>query len=158
LESRLGPLLFQLPPYFKRTEEHAARLEHFLAMLPLGLRCTFEFRDRSWFGEDTLQQLRRYGVAFCSYDKPDVKCPLAATARFAYLRFHGPSARYRGKYTDEMLEAWAERLRKLAEYVDEVCCCFNNDARANAIANAKTLARLVDAAPATACAANAGLN
>jgi uncharacterized protein YecE (DUF72 family) len=155
LKSHLGPLLFQLPPYFKRTEEHAARLEHFLAMLPLGLRCTFEFRDRSWFGEDTMEQLRRYSVAFCSYDKPDVKCPLAATARFAYMRFHGPSARYRGKYTDEMLENWAERLRKLAGNVDEVYCYFNNDARANAIANATTLARLVDSASSAALAAGA---
>jgi uncharacterized protein YecE (DUF72 family) len=156
LKSHLGLLLFQLPPHFKRTEEHAVRLEHFLAMLPLGLRCTFEFRDRSWFSEDTMEQLRRYGVAFCSYDKPDVKCPLAATARFAYMRFHGPSARYRGKYTDEMLEDWAERLRKLAENVDEVYCYFNNDAQAHAVTNAKTLARLVDAAPTAVLATGPG--
>jgi uncharacterized protein YecE (DUF72 family) len=156
LKSNLGPLLFQLPPYFKRTEEHATRLESFLGLLPRGLRCTFEFRDKSWFGEDTLEQLRRHGVAFCSYDKPDVKCPLAATARFAYVRFHGPSERYRGKYTDRMLEDWARRLRKLAENVDEVYAYFNNDASANAIGNANTLARLVNSKPTAAIAAGAG--
>jgi uncharacterized protein YecE (DUF72 family) len=41
-------------------------------------------------------------------------------------------------------------------YADEVYCYFNNDAGANAVANAKTLAQLLDAVPATALAAGAG--
>ena len=38
---RLGPLLFQLPPYLKLD---LARLAAFLPLLPGDLRCAFEFR------------------------------------------------------------------------------------------------------------------
>jgi uncharacterized protein YecE (DUF72 family) len=61
LNSHLGPLLFQLPPYFKRTEEHTRRVNSFLQLLPRELLCTFEFRDKSWFGEETTEMLRRRG-------------------------------------------------------------------------------------------------
>src|SRR3972149_2892532 len=54
LKSRLGPVLFQLPPYFKRNDENAESLEAFLELLPRDLLCAFKFRVRSWFGEETL--------------------------------------------------------------------------------------------------------
>src|SRR3954469_8364894 len=41
LQERLGPLLFQLPPYFKKD---APRLREFLALLPQHPRSAFEFR------------------------------------------------------------------------------------------------------------------
>jgi uncharacterized protein YecE (DUF72 family) len=143
LKSRLGPVLFQLPPYFKRSEEHAKRLEDFLILLPRDLQCAFEFRGKSWFGEETLAQLRRRRAAFCSYDMPEVDCPLVATADFAYIRFHGTGARYRGNYTDRMLAGWAERLRELARDVDDVYAYFNNDAMGHAVKNAMTLRKML---------------
>lgn len=87
--------------------------------------------------------LRRHNVAFCSYDMPGVECPLVTTAGFAYVRFHGTGARYQGKYTEAMLEEWGRRLKRLASEVDDVYVYFNNDARANAVANAATLAGIV---------------
>ncbi len=36
LGDRLGPVLYQLPPFFTRTPEHAERFEAFLARLPGG--------------------------------------------------------------------------------------------------------------------------
>ena len=152
LNSHLGPLLFQLPPYFKRTEEHTQRVNSFLQLLPRELLCTFEFRDKSWFGEETTEMLRRRGIAFCSSDKPGVECPLVATARFAHMRFHGSRARYRGKYTDAMLEDWADRLSSLAREVDEVYVYFNHDAWAHAVTNAKTLAGLLGLSASLPCA------
>jgi len=119
------------------------RLESFLDLLPADLLCTFEFRHKSWFRDDTMEELRRHGVAFCAFDKPDLKCPLVATTGFAYMRFHGPGARYRGKYTDRMLEDWADRLIKLAKEVDEIYVYFNNDAFGHAVKNAITLGRLL---------------
>jgi uncharacterized protein YecE (DUF72 family) len=91
-------------------------------------------------------------IAFCSYDKPGVECPLVATARFTYMRFHGSRARYRGKYTDAMLEDWADRLSSLAREVDEVYVYFNNDAWAHAVTNAKTLAGLLGLSASLPCA------
>ena len=46
LKERLGPLLFQLPPYLKKD---APRLREFLALLPPNRRAAFEFRHQSWF-------------------------------------------------------------------------------------------------------------
>jgi len=155
LDTHLGPLLFQLPPYFKRSGEHATRLESFLELLPTDLPCTFEFRDKSWFGDDTFEVLRRHRAAFCSYDKPGLDCPLVATAGFAYMRFHGSGAGHRGNYTDRMLEDWAGRLRRLAKEVDDVYVFFNNDAFGHAVANAIKLGGLLGAARSTLATARA---
>ncbi|HEV8573638.1 MAG TPA: DUF72 domain-containing protein, partial [Dehalococcoidia bacterium] len=89
LKDRLGPVLFQLPPYFRHNDENIERLKAFIELLPAGIQAAFEFRDKSWFGQDTLDLLRRHGVAFCSYDMPGLECPLTTTAPFAYIRLHG---------------------------------------------------------------------
>src|SRR5260370_10006399 len=46
LKERLGSLLFQLPPNFKKDVQ---RLREFLALLPSKRRAAFEFRHQSWF-------------------------------------------------------------------------------------------------------------
>src|SRR5207245_967460 len=45
LKKRLGPLLFQLPPNFKKD---VPRLRAFLALLPPNQRVAIELRHRSW--------------------------------------------------------------------------------------------------------------
>jgi len=151
LEDRLGPILYQMPPSFHRTQENVERLEAFLPLLPRDLMHAFEFRHRSWFEEDTMEQLRRHGVAFCSFDMVGFRCPLLATAPYAYMRFHGSEARYASNYTDEMLEAWAARLNDLGRDTAEAFIYFNNDAWGYAVANASKLADLLGVAPAQAC-------
>jgi uncharacterized protein YecE (DUF72 family) len=144
LGDRLGPLLYQLPPGFHRTPENLARLEAFLPLLPGDVLHAIEFRHRSWFVDETAELLRRHSVAFCSFDMVGLKCPLLATARFAYMRFHGSEALYASNYTDEMLEGWAARLRDLSQEVDELYIYFNNDAWGYAVANARALTGLLD--------------
>ncbi|HEU4760201.1 MAG TPA: DUF72 domain-containing protein [Dehalococcoidia bacterium] len=146
LGDRLGPVLYQMPPSFHRSEENVERLEAFLPLLPPDLLHAFEFRHKSWFGDDTAEQLRRHGIAFCSFDMVGFECPLAATAPYAYLRFHGSEARYASNYTDGMLEGWAARLNHLGREVDQVFVYFNNDAWAFAVANAARLAELLGVA------------
>src|SRR3990172_5908771 len=92
LGDHLGPVLFQMPPFFHRTDENVQRLESFLSLLPKDVMHAFEFRHKSWFGEETREQLRRHGVAFCSFDMVGFECPLAATVPYAYMRFHGSEA------------------------------------------------------------------
>src|SRR3954471_4882651 len=48
LKNQLGPLLFQLPPNFKKD---ADRLRNFLKHLPARHRVAFEFRHESWFDD-----------------------------------------------------------------------------------------------------------
>jgi uncharacterized protein YecE (DUF72 family) len=144
LEPHLGPLLFQLPPQFKRTEETAANLESLLELLPRDLQCVFEFRDKSWFVDETYDLLREHKVGFCSFDSPKLKCPLVATAKFAYMRFHGSGDPHGGNYSDGALRRWASRLRSIAMGLDEVYVYFNNDAFGHAVRNAETLTGMVD--------------
>ncbi len=60
LGPRLGPLLFQLPPNFKKA---ADRLGDLCAKLPPDLRAAFEFRHGSWFDEEVYALLRRRRLA-----------------------------------------------------------------------------------------------
>ena len=116
-------------------------------LLPGDLLHAIEFRHSSWFVDETAGLLRRFGVAFCSFDMVGLECPLLATAPFAYVRFHGSEALYASNYTDEMLEGWAVRLGVLAREVDDVYVYFNNDAEGYAVANALTLGGLLGAGP-----------
>jgi uncharacterized protein YecE (DUF72 family) len=153
LGPHLGPVLYQLPPSFKRGDDEVERLERFLALLPGDVRHAVEFRDASWHGEETYELLRRYGVAYCWLDRGGEGPPLWPTARFGYMRFHGSSARYAGNYTDEMLSGWAQRLREASAGLEEVWVYFNNDWQAFAVANALKLAELLGVSTAGATAA-----
>jgi hypothetical protein len=62
LGTRLGPILFQLPPNLPKNLE---RLQAFLALLPTDRRFTIEFRHESWFDEDVFSALRSHDVALC---------------------------------------------------------------------------------------------
>ena len=136
LETKLGPLLYQLPPNMKRNDEV---LESFLSILPPGLSHVFEFRNQSWLNEEVFDILRRHGVGFCIYDMPDFTTPLVTTTDFSYIRFHGSTWMYGGCYSDEELKGWAERISNLTEGLSTAYIYFNNDAEAFAIRNARTL-------------------
>src|SRR5438128_5890339 len=57
LGSKLGPILFQLPPRWKINLE---RLQEFLVALPRKPRYAFEFRETSWITEPVLELLREH--------------------------------------------------------------------------------------------------
>lgn len=141
LEEKLGPLLFQLPPRFGRNVE---RLEGVLARLPPGVQAAFEFRDPSWHHEDVYACLAAHGAAFCVFEIAGFVSPLRVTADWAYVRLHGPGAKYTGSYAETTLAAWAERLRDLP--VDgTVWVYFDNDVAAAAPHDAAALKDLLRA-------------
>ena len=85
LGSRMGPILFQLPPNMQKDLQ---RLRGFLGLLPPGRRFTIEFRHESWFDDDVLSALREHDVALCVGEQDDFACPMYATATWGYLRLH----------------------------------------------------------------------
>jgi uncharacterized protein YecE (DUF72 family) len=101
LGRRLGPLLFQLPPYLRFD---AARLRDFLAVLPAGLEYAVEFRSDGWLNDETYGLLAARRVALCVADSEALATPLVATASFGYLRLR------REDYGDGDVDAWAERI------------------------------------------------
>ena len=82
-EKKLGPVLFQLPPYLKCD---AALLKDFMAALPRTLRSAFEFRHVSWFTDEVYQAMRAANVALCQAESDKLETPDVQTADFAYLR------------------------------------------------------------------------
>ncbi|HTK29671.1 MAG TPA: DUF72 domain-containing protein [Vicinamibacterales bacterium] len=141
LKRHLGPVLYQLPARFTRD---AARLDAFLAALPgneggTALHHVVEFRDPSWYVEETFGQLEAAGVALCLHDKDGSAIRTPFVGPVAYVRFHGPTGHYAGRYPRRRLDAWAERLGEQARLGRPVYAYFNNDPDAAAPADAVVL-------------------
>ena len=117
LGRRLGPLLFQLPPGFRKD---LPRLREFLALLPPHVRAAFEFRHPSWFDEDVFGMLRAHQAALCIADAgDDLEVPVVATADWGYLRLR------RTDYDDAALQAWVSRVQ--AQPWQEVYVFFKHE-------------------------------
>jgi uncharacterized protein YecE (DUF72 family) len=138
---KLGPLLWQLPPTFRRDDD---RLAAALEAMPRDFRHAIEFRHASWFTDEVMELLRRHRVALVLADRPEVHAfqTDAVTTDFAYVRFHYGSRGRRGNYSPAELDGWAGLLAKLSEKV-EVWVFFNNDWEAFAPANARRLRDLL---------------
>lgn len=103
LGRKLGPLLFQLPPYLRFDP---GRLADFLAAFPAGVLPAFEFRSASWFNDETYGLLTKHRAALCIADAETLTTPVVATAPVGYLRLR------RADYVDADLDAWAARVRE----------------------------------------------
>jgi uncharacterized protein YecE (DUF72 family) len=133
LGPKLGPLLFQLPPFMKKDVE---LLEVFLHELPTGLKPVVEFRHPSWLSDDTYEVLKRFGVALCVADSEDRTIPLEMTTSFGYLRLR------RTDYDEAALAEWAARIGAAAW--DEVFVYFKHEEQGAGPAYAKQFVALLD--------------
>ncbi len=128
---KMGPVLWQLPPTFRRDDE---RLAQALERLPAGRHC-LEFRHESWFVPETYACLREHGVALVVGDHP--ARPWQAhelTADWTFVRFHYGSRGRNGNYSERELDEWAERIKAWRRRVD-VFAYFNNDWEGYAVRN-----------------------
>jgi uncharacterized protein YecE (DUF72 family) len=108
LGPKLGPLLFQLPPFLKKD---ADRLREFLSLIPHGWRVALEVRNDSWCDDEIYALLREHDVPLCLSDTDEVTDPdalLVKTASWGYMRLR------RTDYSDEQLAAWARRIESQA--------------------------------------------
>jgi len=102
LGARLGPILFQLPPFLRKD---AGVLREFLELLPPGTMPAFEFRHASWFDDEVTTLLADKGAALVAGDPDEGEpLPLIATAPFGYLRLRAASYDLAG------LQAWHARI------------------------------------------------
>ncbi len=140
LGDKLGPVLFQLPPKWKKNTE---RLQSFVRELPEGFRYTFEFRDHSWFDAEIYQILSNNNIAFCIYHLEGFETPRETTADFVYIRLHGPKAAYQGKYSREELSGWAGALSAWQRQGKDIYLYFDNDQLGYAPQNALEIRNMV---------------
>jgi uncharacterized protein YecE (DUF72 family) len=137
LRSRLGPVLFQLPPRFAVDLE---RLEAVLAVLPDGMRPAFEFRDRSWETDAVYARLDSAGAAFVLADRAGGPVPDVVTGGWTYVRFHQGGEHAPG-YGAAALRRWADRLASMP--ARDAFVYFNNDQGGAAIRDAATLTEML---------------
>jgi uncharacterized protein YecE (DUF72 family) len=140
LGKKIGPILFQLPPFWK---ENFERLKKFLQVLPKQHKYVFEFRDKSWYKDEIFKLLKDKNIALCVHDHQDGPSPKILTADFSYFRFHGPGGSYRGKYSKTRLKKFAEIIKKWKNQGINIFCYFNNDFKGNAIENAGQLKKMI---------------
>ena len=123
LESRLGLILYQLPPFFKCDP---SKLDLFLSTLPRGIRAAFEFRHDSWFNADVYRILRNHEVALCVHDADEHTTPIELTASFTYVRLR------RSEYEPTRRKEWIERLRSWSQNNIETFAYIKHEDNPNA--------------------------
>ncbi len=103
---KLGPVLFQLPPFLKCD---VPLLADFLAGIPRHVRVAFEFRDTSWFTDDVFGVLRDRDAALCLAESEEIQTPQIQTADFFYLRLR------KDKYSARSLRERIQRVGDLSQ-------------------------------------------
>ncbi|HEX9057242.1 MAG TPA: DUF72 domain-containing protein [Ktedonobacterales bacterium] len=165
---KLRAVLFQFPPWFTCTNDHLDYLATVREMLPDDT-IAVEFRHRSWLDgakvDTTRATLEDSHLAYCVVDEPQIgsgsvpPVVLLTDSRFAMVRFHGRNTkmwyskglsssreRFDYLYTQEELQPWADRIRRMAEKLGdgaEVHVVANNNARNYGIVNALDLQQLL---------------
>ncbi|MBI2409617.1 DUF72 domain-containing protein [Candidatus Kaiserbacteria bacterium] len=164
LEHKLGPILVQLPPWKKFSEEWLGRfltdVQAAAQRARISPRFALEPRHASWLEniETVRERLREVNIALAQHQTGfgaglvfphSAKIPSIPpdeaniTADFAYVRFHGPSEFAASRYGEKRLKPWAERISKWQEKGVQIFCYFNNDVHGHAVHDARTLKQLV---------------
>jgi uncharacterized protein YecE (DUF72 family) len=118
LGPRMGALLFQLPPNFKKD---IGVLAEFLALLPPRVTAAFEFRHDSWLSDDVYACLGARNVALCVADSETRETPVLTTADYAYFRLRDEG------YTPEDIARWADTARGLGGRCRDVFVYFKHE-------------------------------
>jgi uncharacterized protein YecE (DUF72 family) len=118
LGPKLGAILFQLPPYFRKD---LIVLDGFLALLPEGTCATFEFRHASWMDAEVFARLRARNIALCVADSEKFSTPVEITADYAYFRLRDEG------YTPTDLTRWAQTIRTHAAHCNDVFVYFKHE-------------------------------
>jgi len=149
LDEKLILILWQLPPGLKRD---LPLIKEFLALVyehPQGKRLfhAIEFRNNSWFRDEVFELLETYHTGFCWYDAPKDKLPptpTVSTGSIIYLRFHGKKQLYKGKYSEDDLKIWAEKINS-QKGIRFCFVFFNNDYDAAGAFNAVEFKKILSA-------------
>jgi uncharacterized protein YecE (DUF72 family) len=118
LGPKLGAILFQLPPYFRKD---LSVLDEFLALLPPHTRAAFEFRHASWMDTDVFARLKAAGLALCVADSEKFSTPVEITAPYAYFRLRDEG------YTPQDLKRWAGVIRETTAHCSDVFVYFKHE-------------------------------
>ncbi|MDP8999873.1 MAG: DUF72 domain-containing protein [Myxococcota bacterium] len=106
LGSRLGPVLFQLPPFLRKDLPRLVAFLESTVAIAAHPRMAFEFRHESWFDDEVFAELRAYGAALCVAEGESLASPMVPTADWGYVRLR------RDAYPDPLVAEWARKIRE----------------------------------------------
>lgn len=118
LGSKLGALLFQLPPNLKKD---VALFDAFLEVFPPRVCAAFEFRHASWLDEEIYERLRARNLALCVADSEKLSTPVEVTADYAYFRLRDEG------YTPDDIAKWADTIRERTTHCRDVFVYFKHE-------------------------------
>jgi uncharacterized protein YecE (DUF72 family) len=119
LESKLGALLFQLPPNAKKD---LALFDAFLEELPPRVCAAFEFRHTSWLDDEVFDRLARHNLALCVADSDKMSTPVRVTADYAYFRLRDEG------YRPDDIKRWSDRILQHTAACRDVFVYFKHEA------------------------------
>ncbi|MCI4317654.1 MAG: DUF72 domain-containing protein, partial [Thermoplasmata archaeon] len=126
---RLGPLVAQFPPSFRK-EKGWARFESILQAIRPEYRLAVELRHASWFVPETLARLQERGAALVWSVVPGARAPTVITGDFVYVRFVGDRALTQFDHLQRdgraEMEAMRDRLRREGMTEREIFVLLNN--------------------------------
>jgi uncharacterized protein YecE (DUF72 family) len=115
---RLGPVLFQLAPNLKAD---LSILTAFVEKLPTGIRCAFEFRNKSWLVDEVYRLFEKHGIALCLAESDKFEVPEVVTAGFVYVRLR------KEDYSPAERAEVADRVRGMLEGGRDVYVFFKHE-------------------------------
>jgi uncharacterized protein YecE (DUF72 family) len=118
LGDKLGALLFQLPPNFKKD---LAVFDAFLEDLPPKVCAAFEFRHPSWLDDEIRDRLAARDLALCIADSEKLSTPVNVTAGYAYFRLRDEG------YTPDDIARWADTIARETASCRDVFVYFKHE-------------------------------
>jgi uncharacterized protein YecE (DUF72 family) len=132
LGSKLACIIAQMPPNFK-FEKNFEALTSFLGEIDPRIRYAIEFRDQSWFREETYSLLRKKNVSFAwsVSESTKGKVPIEVTTDYLYLRFMGQFGEFSKfdhiqKEKTDILKTWKENLENVPNTVRQAYVLMSN--------------------------------
>ena len=104
LGDKLGIVLFQFPPYFRKNLE---LLQNFTNLFPQNITAAFEFRHESWFEDGVFSCLNKKNFPLClSETDKESDIDITSTASKGYLRLR------KSDYTKKEIKNWYDKIKK----------------------------------------------
>ncbi len=118
LGGKLGPILFQLPPF---SRQDLKALESFLTQTVGVKKKVFEFRHESWLNDSTYQLLDKHEAGFCIAETEDMKRVIKVTGGLPYFRLR------KDAYSAKDVGVWTEQIREIIKGSDEAFVYLRHD-------------------------------
>lgn len=153
---RLEAVLFQFPYSFNYTNDNRRYLDKVLKFFN-EVPAAVEFRKADWYTGKVIEEMNRRSIPLVSLDMPELpKLPPlmdVVTSDLSYIRLHGRNkeawwassdyTRYDYLYSDNEIESWADRIKRISGQARRILVYFNNHTFGKAVRNAQTLIKIL---------------